>query len=225
MKKLSRKILGTGMVGLASLLPMKAVQAQGNVHGSLEAVQSVQSNGTSYPRLNVSSTLPGQISSYTFLEFYGKDNGYFGRSTFNRPITQTGGVGPRATIIHGGEPVSQVGLGVGAVVPHMPRGTFASVGVLPVWMDKEGRAVRDRTEVQYFASANLPLRFNVNGFGIWNIASPTGPEWTYGEVKLGRNFGPINISYNPALLNNGDGNARPRVENRFTVELKFGGQR
>lgn len=211
-----KSILTAGAIGLANILPMKNVEAQGNVRGSLEFIQS-EIGENSYPRLNSFYRLPQRISGYTFMEFYKNGDGYFGRTNLNRPIIN--GVGPRTIMIHGGEPVSKVGLGIGAIMPHMPRNISATAGVIPFWIDKDGRRIRNNIEFQYSINANLPLGLSVNSFGIWNVAAQNGPQWRYGEVNAGRNFGKFRISYNPALLNDGD--AYPKVEHRAAIELKF----
>ena len=220
MTNILKNILTAGLASLAVLTAPKKAEAQGNVHGNVEYIQS-QVSENSYPKLNMFYNLPGRVNGYTFAEFYKADKGYFGRTNLNRPITH--GVGPRTTIVHDGAPFSQVGLGIGAVVPNMPRNVSASVGLLPVWLDNQGRIVRNKTEIQYFVNANLPLGFNINSFGNLNVADQEGPQWSYGEISAGRNIGPIRLSYNPALRNNG--NAMPRLEHRAKVTLNFGGTR
>lgn len=212
------KILRFGAIGLASLLPIKKAEAQGNVHGNIEYIQSEISEN-SYPRLNAFYSLPQRIEGYTFMELYQGGKGYFGRTTLDRAITR--GVGPRAIVNHIGEPFTETGLGVGAVVPHMPRNSFATVGALPLFVDKQGRRLRHQGLVQYFFSTPLPLKLNLSGFGEWNILAENGPEWGYGEFNLGRKIGPFMVTYNPALLNDGD--AMPKVEHRVAVTLNFGG--
>jgi len=215
MKKTLRNLVAGVIIGAASLLPMKRAEAQ--VKGSVEYIQS-EVNDNSYPRLNMFYSLPGKIGGFTFAEFYKANKGYFARTNLNRPITKS--IGPRATMIHAGKPLSQIGLGVGATVPYMPKNVSANVGLLPVWMDNEGRIVKDKIEAQYFVNANLPLGFNVNSFGNLNVAAQGGPQWEYGEISAGRNIGPFRVSYNPALLNKG--NAVPKLEHRVTISLDFG---
>ena len=215
MKKKLRNLTAVVMLGASSLIPVKNAEAQ--VKGCVEYIQS-EINKNSYPRLNMFYSLPGKINGFTFVEFYKANKGYFGRTNLNRLITKN--IGPRATIVHAGQPLSQIGLGVGTTVPYMPKNVSANVGLLPVWLDNKGKIVKDKVEAQYFFDVKLPLGFSVNSFGNLNVAAQGGPQWTYGEINAGRNIGPFRVSYNPALLNKG--NAIPKLEHRIAISLNFG---
>ncbi|HUW43562.1 MAG TPA: hypothetical protein VMV95_01195 [Bacillota bacterium] len=216
MKKRLRNLTAGFGLGLASLLPMKNANAQIK-KGSVEYIQS-EINENSYARPNLFYQL-GKINGFTFMEFYKNHKGYFGKTSLDKEVFK--GISAKAIINHSGEPFGQLGLGVKAKIPHLPKGVYADVGLAPLWVDNEWK-IMNKIEAQYFFDISLPLGFSVNSFGTMDFAGTDGkgPQWGYGEINLGKDIGPVRIAYNPALLNKG--NALPRLEHRATISLNLG---
>ncbi len=213
-KTLMNKLFAAGVAGLASFMPLEKAEAQ--VSGSAEYVQSENSE-SSYARANAFYSLSKGINGFTFMELYRNGSGYFGKTYLDKKNSK--GIGPRVMAVHAGEPLSEVGMGVNAVVPHLPKNVFATVGLLPLWIGNDGKSVGDKAMAQYFVSADLPLGLNLSSFGDLDILADGGPQWDYGEVKLQRNFGPVFVGYNPVLLNDGD--TIPRLEHRGIIGVNF----
>lgn len=223
MKKTLRKILGIGAVAAAGVLPMEKAEAQFN-GGSVGYVHSGKSEN-SYGRLLGFYELPAEISGFSFVEFYKNGSGYYGETTLNKGIKS--GLTTRVNLIHAGEPVSEAGFGVGFNIPRMPKGGYASIGFLPVWVGRDGSVI-DKAQAQYSFGFSLPKGFNLGGFGEWNLLKKGGPQWGYGEleatVDLGEMLGldklkGIRVGYNPALLPDGD--AVPSVRQRGIAKFTF----
>lgn len=169
----------------------------------------------SYVEASAFYKLPGKISGFTFVDFL-NGKGYFAKTSLEKNVASV--VNAKAQLVHANEPTTQAGVGVSAVIPHMPKNTFAKVSVMPLWFDAYGR-VKDKVIVGYFGSVDLPMGFELSSFGEWNIGAEGGPKWAYGEIELGKNIGPVNVSYNPALV--GDGDAIPRLEHRVSAKIDF----
>jgi hypothetical protein len=65
----------------------------------------------------------------------------------------------------------------------------------------------------------VPLGLDVKNFGTINYATEDGPSWSYGEIDVGRNFGDYRLSWNPALI--GDGDLVPNLEHRISGTFSF----
>ncbi len=211
-----------GAISLASLLPTQKAEAQGNVSGNVEYIQSEKPDN-SYARLQGFYTLPKDVKGFTFLEFYKNGNGYFGKTTLDKAVGE--GFGARAVAYHANEPLKKAGLGVTKVVPHLPKNTFAKIGLIPIWAGNKGRAIGDKALAQYFANVNLPAGFNLSSFGDWDlITKDKGIQWEYGEINLDKKLNDVfTIGYNPVLFNKG--NAVPRLEHRVVGRVNFGGKK
>ena len=114
------------------------------------------------------------------------------------------------------EPISEMGIGIKSQVPKLPKGAYATVGLMPLYIDKNGKKVKNKGLLEYFGSLNLPKGFWVSSFGELDIVKG---EWGYGEIELGKRFGPVRASYNPALIGNGD--MIPGLEHRIAATVDF----
>lgn len=198
-------------LALALLLGLAAPEAEA-LGGNIKYFQSRQ-NEDCYAEANTFYQLPGRISGFTFVDFHKNNNGYYGRTALEKEISH--GLALKSQTIHNNDLAVQSGIGISAKMP-MPKGTFATVSFIPLWLDNKG-IVKDKATVSYFASMNLPYGLNVNNFGEWNVTDRL--EWIYGELQLGKKIGNVTLSYNPAL--NGKGNAVPKLEHRASISLSF----
>ena len=200
------------MVGILNLMSIKEASA---LDGNIRYIQS-KNNAKSYVETRVFYDLPWNMKGYTFIDFYKNGNGYFGKTFWNKTIKYS--VGLEEQIIHNNEPFTETGFGVNAFIPYIPKKAFAKVSVVPLWFDKNGK-LEDKVTVGYVGSIDLPKGYKLSSFGEWDIGAKGGPKWTYGEIDLGKKIGPVYVSYNPALISNGD--ATPRVEHRISVSVDF----
>ncbi len=211
-----KEIVTAGTIGLAGLgVTAGNAEAQFN-SGVVEYVQP-RENSEALGRVQGFYGLPGDVSGFSFMEFYKNGNGYFGKTYLDKPVL--GRIGPRIEVDHVGEPFSYVGAGISTTIPGMPEGGFARVGILPLWRDKNGNMVKNKTMIQYSFGASLPWNMRVGGFGEWNISSPDGLQWGYGEFELVKNFGDMKVGFNPVLWNDED--AIPEFENRLIIGVNF----
>ncbi|MDP3986912.1 MAG: hypothetical protein Q8P81_01660 [Nanoarchaeota archaeon] len=211
-----KTIITAGVMGLATLLPGRA--ESDNLSGNVKYIQtSNESNSLgSYPETNVFYGLPRGMKGFTFMDLYTDGDGYFGKTSINKHLTH--GVSAKAQAIHGGNnPVENIGLGASVVVPGLPERISASVTGLPVYLDLDGKRVNDKSRWSYFINTSLPRGFNVSSFGEWNVAD--SPKWTYGEIELTKQVGPVTIGYNIGLIDNDS--AIPCLENRASVIASF----
>lgn len=211
MKKSLRKILTTGAIGLASLLPMKA---EAQVTGNVEYVQS-ETNQDSHIELKGFYGLPQGVRGFTFMELH-KER-YFGKTYLDKEISN--GIGPRLMAVHGNEPISEIALGLTVEIPNLPKGAYAQVGLLPVWFGNEGKIVGDKAFVGYSFGFPLPLGLNLRGFGDWDVLADNSPQWDYGELELSKSLDNFFVGYNPVLFNKG--NAVPKLEHRVNIGVNF----
>lgn len=222
MRKSLRSILGAGAFAVASLLPMKQTEAQGNVSGSVEYIQSMQKDGNSYARLNGFYTLPKGISGFTFTELYKDGKGFYGETALDKEIKN--GLGIKLRAFHANEPLTKAGIGVTQSIPHLPKNAFAQVGFIPVWVGNKGKTVGDNAVTQYFASVDLPHGFRVSSFAEWELLGKDGVQFGYGEINVDKKINSnLTIGYNPVLINKG--NAVPRLEHRVVGRIGFGAKK
>ena len=224
MTGLIKKIALAGALGLASMLPAREAEAQGNVTGNVEYVRAKE-NSDSYARANAFYELPFGVKGFTFMELYNSGKGYFGKTALDKEVVEDGGF--RLAPYHSsGKAFSQAGLGAYASVTDIPR-TFAKIHVLPIWFSDDKELFGDKMTAGYFASINLPFGTTFEGFGEWDLVGPNASQWDYGEFSVlkklsGKGLENVSIAYNPALLNDGD--AIPKMQHRATVRVDFGGK-
>jgi len=213
MKRTLKSLVTAGAIGLASLMSMKA---EAQVHGSVEYIQSEKSEN-SYSRLNLFYGLPEDVRGFSFIELYDNGDGYFGRTSLDRKITDDFGV--RMHVLYVNEPISKAGFGLNWT-PSLSENASARVSLLPLWIGNEGGVIGDRMELQYAGRVDLPLGFNLSGFGILDLlAGKKSPQWTYGEFELTQNLGPFKIGYNPVLLNKRG--VTPDMLHRLIAGIRF----
>ena len=214
MKKTLKGLVTAGMIGLASLFPIKNVNAQDNkINASVELIQS-KDDPVSFIRPNIFYKLFG-LDNYSFFEFYRNEN-FFGKTIISKDLGVR--VKPTAELVYGSGFDDRCGLGANYAVP-MPNGASLNVKALPVWFNKKGY-IDDRVTVGYFGTLKLPLDFNLSAFGEANIASKDGAQWGYGEISLGKNLSDnFRIAYNPLLKN--QGKLAPRLEHAVAAKYTF----
>jgi len=197
-------------IGIASLIPMKA---EAGLAGNINYIYS-ENNKSSQVKTRAFYGLLFGARGFTYTNFY-NDGGYFGESFLGKAIKY--GIGPKVRIVHVNEPLTQLGTGMEASIPGLPGGISANVNLYPLWFDKNGKLV-NKTIVGYSGNASLPHGVKLSSFGGWDVAGGN-PKWIYGEIELGKKFGPVDVSYNPALI--GDGDAIPTLEHRVAVGVDF----
>lgn len=210
MRKNLINLILAAIIGLASLSGVKA-----SIKGNIRYIQS-EENANSYVEAKADYKLPGEIKGSTFIDFYKNKKGYFGKTSLEKEFGPK--VRVRAEAAHANEPFAQAGLGANVVVPYIPKEIFAKISFIPLWFDVNGR-VKDKVIAGYSVKINLPKGFKLKSFGEWNVAASDGVKWNYGEIDLGRKFSFVNVSYNPALKEDGD--AVPSVEHRASIGVDF----
>ncbi|KYK26581.1 hypothetical protein AYK26_07410 [Euryarchaeota archaeon SM23-78] len=208
--------LATAAIATMAIMPPKAYAAddKDTLSGDVEYIIT-KDKADHYLRPNLFYTLPGDIQGFTFIELY-KGGGYYGRTTLDKMIK--GDIGLTGQIIHASHPGSEFGLGLTAIIPHLPKSMFGKVAVRPLWIDKQGKLV-DKLMTDYFVDITLPKGFKISTFGGWDLRAKGGPQWDYGEIFIGKEFGKVKIGYCGALINDGD--ALPDLQHRIAVGLKL----
>ena len=209
-----RSIVTVGMIGLATLIPIR--DAKADVSGNVKYIQTTEESNSSgsYPECNVFYELPRGINGYTFIDLYDHGDGYFGRTSLNRELGRK--VRGNVEFNHFNELFSNVGVGIKAQIPRLPKDAFATVNVMPFYVDRRGNRVKNKGLLQYFGSLTLPKDFTLSSFGEWDIARG---KWEYGEVELTTDLGPFTAGYNGGLI--GDGDATPNLEHRASLIVNF----
>jgi hypothetical protein len=176
---------------------------------------------TTYPELNHSLTLPYNTKVSGFVDFYEKDAGYFGKTIVEKGLI--GKLNFRTHIESYKEPFTRVGFGLSYALP-TPKGTFAKLCYLPVFVDKEGEKIDNKQVVGLALGAELPYDCSLLAFGEMNVAAKNGVQWAYGEVELAKRFGEekrFSVGLNLQLNNQGAGNPVPEVVPRLALRAKF----
>ena len=213
MRKNLRNILMAGAFGLAGLLPMQRSEAQGNVSGNVEYIQSEKSEA-SLVRPNLFYKVLG-LNGYTFVESY-RDENFFGKTILSKDLGSR--VKPTVEFVYGSGFRDKSGAGASFNVP-MPKSTSLSVKVLPLWIDDKGY-IKNRVAAGFSGNVSFPLGFSLSSFGEANIASKGGAQWGYGEVRLGKDLSKnLSVAFNPLLKNKGK--LAPRIENAFSAKYTF----
>jgi hypothetical protein len=206
-----KQIVCSALLAGALLFPIKSFA---KTTGSIDAIAS-EAKGASYLRLNGSYSLPGKVSGYTFLELYGGDKGYFGKTSLTKNIA--GPLSATSEITHVNAPISQIGVGAKVAVP-MPQKAYCTVKLLPCWVDNTGKHVDNKVIAGYAIGTSLGKGWSIGSFGEMNIGAKGGPQWGYGEVSVTKSVTKdLSVSYNPALKFSGT--AAPKLEHRISMTL------
>lgn len=216
MKKSSNNLIPALMIALASLLPIK--KAEAGITGSVEYIQS-EHHENSYARASASYSLPLNVSGFTFSEFYKAEEGYYGITYLEKPVT--GNLNARLRLQHDNDPLSQIVVGTSFNIPWVPKEAFAQVYYDALWFSPKGDRITDKSFLGYFFSADLPKGFRLKAFGEWNLSDRNGVTWNYGEVSIGKRFGPFTFSYNPSLNPQNGNKLIPELEHRVSAKVNF----
>jgi hypothetical protein len=174
---------------------------------------------TSYPEINHSTDLPYSTNVCGFLDFYGDNQGYFGKTIIEKNLGK--GFNLRSHLVHSNDPLSQAGFGLSYALP-TPKETYAKVGVLPFFVDSEGNSISHKQALCFAAGVNLPHNFSLSAFGEINPYAEKGPEWCYGEVGFEKNFGKhLSTGLNIQLNNKASGKLSPEGIPRFVIRANF----
>lgn len=195
-----------------------AIKTSGNVAYFI-ANESSSTAQNSYPEINHKTTLPYATTVSGFLDFYGHDNGYFGKTVVEKGIVEN--LNLRTHVEHINQPISRVGAGLSYSIPGMPKGTFAKLGYLPYFVDDEAKQVDNRQIATFAVGATLPRNFSLLAFGEMNIDGAEGPQWAYGEIELAKNFGRFSVGANLQLNGQGVGRATPEFIPRVSLRTRF----
>jgi hypothetical protein len=213
----------SGLAGLvnsasAQTNQANAIKTSGNVAYFI-ANESSSTAPNSYPELNHKTTFPYATTVSGFLDFYGQDNGYFGKTVVEKGLIEN--LNLRTHVEHINQPLSRVGAGLSYSIPGMPKGTFAKLAYLPYFVDDEAKQVDNRQIATFAVGATLPKNFSLLAFGEMNMAASEGPQWCYGEIELAKNFGRFSIGANLQLNGQGAGRATPEFVPRVSLRGKF----
>ncbi|MBI2044889.1 hypothetical protein HYT23_02435 [Candidatus Pacearchaeota archaeon] len=166
-------------------------------------------------RHNLRYNLPLGIKGSSYIELY-PENGYYGKTSLEKELVRV--VSFKLQAKHPNTLLYSVGLGVSGQVS-TPNGTSLKLSIMPVWIDKNGKQ-NNRSYLSYYSRFKFPLRFKIDSFGEWNIASENGINWTYGELFLNKSISKsIDVGYNPRLVSDGD--AMPMVEQGVGFRVNF----
>lgn len=200
--------LSTMMAGL-SLLAMASDASA--LEGKLRMVDPLDAGkDKTYVEAQAFFTLAGDVEGFTFIDLNQDSMGYFGKTTLTRQVM--GSLHARVQGIHGNSLASEGKAGIQADIPALPHALYANIAYSPCTVTPEH--VVNRNTIDYFVSASLGKGFSVASFGQWEEG-----KFTYGEVEVGKAFGPVSVSYNPALL--GDGDGIPALEQRVSVSVSY----
>lgn len=210
----------TQKLAYASLVTCFAISSytpktHADLKGNLEYINS-EKNENSVVRTNAFYTAPFGLKAFTFLDFKKKGKGYAGKTSLEKEVVN--GINVRGRIAHINEPVSEVGVGMSANIPYMPKNTSLSLRFMPQWFSSTGKKIKDKVITGFSGRIKLPKGFNFSMFGQWNIAGEKA-KWTYGEARFGKKRGPLEINYGPSLI--GDGDAIPEVEHKISLKANF----
>ena len=221
-----RSLFAAGLMGLAGLVQTEAAQTNrleevktsGNLAYFL-AEDAKSGCETTYPEINHSTTLPYGMKVSGFLDFYGHDKGYFGKTLVDKSLTER--LTLRSPIVHINAPVSQVGFGAVYALP-TPGKTFAKVSYFPLFVDSKGNQVDDKQVVGFAVGAQLPYNFSAVVFGEANVAATKGPQWVYGEFEVAKKINDrVSVGLNLQLNPKGAGLIAPEVIPRLAVRGTF----
>lgn len=220
-------------LALAGLTLLPQTQAKADLAEKLDEVKlsgnvayfaGADSNAgaqTTYQELNHSLALPYTTKVSGFVDLYENNAGYFGKTIVEKGLVDK--LNFRTHLESINEPLTRAGFGLSYALP-TPKGTFAKVCYLPLYVDKEGEKIDNRQVVGFAFGADLPYDFSLIAFGEMNIATKKGVQWNYGEIELARKFGEekrFSIGLNLQLNNNGAGNPLPEVVPRIALRAKF----
>jgi len=204
------------VAGLILFNPLMS-KVKAEVKGNVEYIRS-QENQNSYARLNAFYSLPKEISGFSLGEFYKNGDGYFGVSFLEKPVWNN--ISSRLRLEHDNEPLSEASMGASFSIPNLPKDIFAKISWDALWMNPKGKFV-DKSVAGYFVETKLPHGFNLSTFAEFHLVKPEGITWKYGEINLGKKFGPFTLGYNPSLNSIRDGKLSPKFEHRVYGRVGF----
>jgi hypothetical protein len=208
----------TSSTNLTTQTPASQIKTSGNM-AYFAGTESKIGAPTSYPEINHATTLPYQTRVSGFLDFYGDDKGYFGKTVIEKGLTEN--LNFRSHVEHINNPLSRVGAGLSYALPGMPKKTFAKLSYLPYFVDNKGEQVDNRQIVAFVAGANLPYNLSLLTFGEINVDGANGSQWCYGELELAKSFGRFSIGANLQLNGKGTGKMTPEIIPRIALRAKF----
>ena len=161
----------------------------------------------------------GKTRGYTWGDF-STDGGYFGKTTLTTPVNEKSSL--KTQIIHGNEPISQVGVGATANIPGLPKGVYANIGVIPFWANKEGY-VDNKAMVSYYVTAPIAKGLSISSFGEANVFAKDGATWSYGELDILREFPKgFKAGLNFPMTSKGPGKITPEMKSiRIKLQKSF----
>lgn len=223
MKQTLQKLALIGLTGLSTTFGGLETKAQTpQVNGDVTYFVSRESKSdaqNSYAEVNYSAKLTDKVKVSGAMDFYRSDAGYFGKTSIDTSLDK--GLSLRLQGVHGNDPLTQVGAGVGYILP-TPNKTFAIVRYLPIFTDTDGKQVDNKQIVGYYASAQLPANLNLWSFGEVNVDGTKGPQWAYGEVELSKNLGKnLSVGANLQMNGKGEGKMTPEFVPRIALRAKF----
>lgn len=231
---LLKSIVAAGLIGLAGLVQGLSAYTNTTSNATSTRPTPTRTSGdisyfiaekadskcpTSYAEINHATTLPYSSKLSGFLDLYRDSKGYFAKTVVEKNLA--GKLNLRAHLIHNNKPLSQEGFGASYVLP-TPKGTFAKISYLPLWLDTRADKVEDKQILGIYACANLPYNLTLFTFDEVNIAGKSGAQWGYGEVELAKKLGSrFTIGANLQLNNQGEGKLTPEAIPRIAARVKW----
>lgn len=199
-----------GLTALTALVGFYPIQASA---GNAKYYSPVNDSMPSFAKLTSPYSLPGDVKGGTWLELH--QGRYYAESNFKRRIVQ--GLNLKAQTNHPDDLVGRIGLGTSTEIP-VSKGS-AEITVFPVFLNGNGKRI-NRSEINYFASVDLPYNVTASSFGEWTLQK--GLEWIYGELELERSVTDnLSMGWNIPLRNPKGGKLPSGFGHRVTVKAKF----
>ena len=186
--------------------------AKAGLKGDIEYIRSKKETA-SVVRTNAFYSTPGNLSGFSFVDLKKGKKGYSGKTSLEKEVVR--GFNLRGELVHSNDFFSEAGIGINVNAP-TPKNSSLKIKLMPLWTSPKEK-IKEKIIAGYSFAVRLIKDLKLSGFGGWDISDK--PEWNYGEIKLGRKIGKVNVNYHGALR--GDGDATPDIEHGASVGVDF----
>lgn len=205
-----------GALALASTTFAPQAKASGSVDLGYLATEK---KADSYAESNFSTDFFGGSRLSGFMDLKENDAGYFAKTALTKAVSKN--LDLRTQVVSANAPITGAGFGLSATISHMPKNVYASVNVMPAWVNSDGLEDLASAKIGYFASVSLPRDFYAWTFGEIKPFSEQGATWAYGETEAGIKLGKAKIGVNAVMQGQGDGKIIPELMPRAVVRYTF----
>ena len=202
-----KRAVTIGALALASVMPARA----DGVTGNIRYISPITENGSAYTEVAAAYQMPGKVSGFTVMDLF-DEGGYYGKTYLTKDVNK--GLQGKLQFVHANNKYTNAGIGLEKTVATKDKSL--TVGVYPIWHNKDG-LMDDKSTLSYVASAKLPYDAQISSYGEFNLKNHG--RWTFGELSLSRKFGPVEVSYNPALT--GSSNGHNDLVQRVSAGVNF----